>query len=483
MSMDSVYIGEMHKEMAYGYTTGSCAAGAAKAAAIGLLTGEVPKTIALDTPKGWTLKLPVTVVNQDDSIYRNILSEINNREEHQNCSDKKDNRNYGKKNTRKDSSKESVSVENRNTEYNISKNQFCCMIQKDSGDDPDITNGIHVYAIVSRCNSGESEETASHMISETETEIKTGEKSANQKEIVNHFETNSDIRDFGNLKIEIDGGVGVGRVTRAGLDQPIGNAAINSVPRQMIEQEVRNVCEDLEYTGALKVMICIPEGVEIAKKTFNPRLGIEGGISVLGTSGIVEPMSKKALLDTIQVELNVVRNQGYETLVIAPGNMGMDYMKTTYDYDLDHAVKCSNFVGETIDMAVALGFKKILYISHIGKAIKVAGGIMNTHSNDADCRMEILSAACLRNGLPAEHAIQILNMLTTEEAFCYLKEQDKLEKVAPYLVNQIQAHLEKRAGDGIEIGVITFSSKLGELGKTKNAITLLNDGCKNHGMN
>ena len=139
--------------------------------------------------------------------------------------------------------------------------------------------------------------------------------------------------------IEIDGGIGVGRVTRPGMDQPVGNAAINHVPRQMIEAEVLEVCRMADYKGALKVIISIPKGVELAEKTFNPRLGIVGGISVLGTSGVVEPMSSQALLDTIRLELNMRHAQNRQIAAVSPGNYGLDYlMKETYGYDLDASV-------------------------------------------------------------------------------------------------------------------------------------------------
>ena len=151
--------------------------------------------------------------------------------------------------------------------------------------------------------------------------------------------------------IHIDGGKGVGRVTKPGLDQPVGNAAINHVPREMIEKEVQEVCALADFCGVLHITISVPDGERLAEQTFNPRLGIVGGISILGTSGIVEPMSSQALLDTIKVELNQKKAEGYGIAAVSPGNYGLDYMKKTYDYDLDRSVKCSNFIGDTIDMA------------------------------------------------------------------------------------------------------------------------------------
>ena len=227
-----------------------------------------------------------------------------------------------------------------------SERAVSCAVVKDGGDDPDVTTGACIYAGVI---------------------LSVGEETDR-------------------ATIRIDGGEGVGRVTKPGLDQPVGNAAINHVPREM-----------LDYTGGLEIEISVPTGAKLAAGTFNPRLGIVGGISILGTSGIVEPMSNQAILDTIKVELNQRRAQGFDYVAVAPGNYGLDFMQTRYGYNLDRSVKCSNFIGQTIDMAADMGFQKLLLTGHIGKLIKVAGGIMNTHSREADCRMEILAALAVKH--------------------------------------------------------------------------------------
>ena len=225
-------------------------------------------------------------------------------------------------------------------------------VVKDSGDDPDVTSGSKICATVTADNRGDGE-----------------------KEL-----------------LQIDGGKGVGRVTRPGLDQPVGNAAINHVPREMITREVQEVCRICDFHGTLHILISVPDGEALAERTFNPRLGIVGGISILGTTGIVEPMSSQALKETIRVELRQQRAEGQTIAAVSPGNYGLDFMQQTYGYDLDRSVKCSNFIGETIDMAAELGFCAMLLTGHIGKLIKVAGGIMNTHSHEGDCRMELLAA-------------------------------------------------------------------------------------------
>lgn len=351
-----------------GYTTGSCAAGAAKAAAWMLLYQQEIRTVSLMTPKGIKLSLELhDIKRQDDMV--------------------------------------------------------SCAVRKDGGDDPDATNGILVYAEVRTC------------------------------------------RESG---IFIDGGEGVGRVTKPGLEQPVGSAAINRVPRRMISEGIQEICEAAGYTGGISVMISIPEGAAIAEKTFNPRLGIVGGISVLGTSGIVEPMSEAALIRSIQVEMNMLTAQGAEYLLITPGNYGQAFVREHMKLDLEKAMKCSNFVGETIDMAVADGIRGILFVAHIGKFIKVAGGIMNTHSRCADSRAELMAAFALRAGATLEQTRAILDTLTTEEAIALLEQYGLKEAVMPLIVERIIYYLDHRAYGKLELGLVLFSNEHGLLGMTDN---------------
>lgn len=362
--------------MRYGFTTGSCAAAAAKAAAYMLLSGRQKNTITIETPKG----IPYTA---------EILEIVRGEKAVQ------------------------------------------CAVRKDGGDDPDITSGALIYAEVS---------------------------------LIDHTRTQAT-----DTRIHIDGGIGVGRVTKPGLDQPVGNAAINHVPREMIAKEVLEVCDLMDYKGNLQVIISVPEGKAIAKQTFNPRLGIVGGISILGTSGIVEPMSNQALLDTIRVELNQRRAEGFDYIAVAPGNYGLDFMKKAYGYDLDKSVKCSNFIGATIDMAVECGFTRMLLTGHIGKLIKVAGGIMNTHSKEADCRMELLSAFAIHEGAGADVAAKILDCVATEEAVRLLREAGKQQEVMDYAMERIMFYLNKRAGGRMQIDCIMYDNTFGELAKSKEA--------------
>lgn len=364
--------------MRFGFTTGSCAAAAAKAATYMLLTGKEKNEITIETPKG----IP----------YHAEIVEITRQE-----------------------------------------NRVRCAVIKDGGDDPDVTTGCHVFA-----------------------EVCYGEAPG-----------------AGGAWVEIDGGEGVGRVTLPGLDQPVGNAAINHVPREMIEKEVLEVCSVCDYRGGLKVVISVPEGRELAEKTFNPRLGIIGGISILGTSGIVEPMSSKALLETIRVELKQKRALGQTAVAVSPGNYGLDFMKQTYDYDLDKSVKCSNFIGDTIDMAKELGFSGMLLTGHIGKLIKVSGGIMNTHSKEGDCRMELLAAAGLHAGCDGDTARAILGTAVTEEGIRILMDAGCLEKAMEYVMDRILFFLRKRAGDAFRMECMTYCNQNGLLAKSDGAEELL----------
>lgn len=363
------------KKMRTGYTTGSCAAAAAKAAVCMLLSGEVIQQVRLMTPKGVELDLEVEQIQR---------------------------RQHGVR----------------------------CAVRKDSGDDPDVTNGIYVYA---------------------------------------------EVRKEPEPGIYLDGGEGIGRITKKGLEQPVGAAAINRVPRQMILEAVKEQSIRYGYQGGLSVIISAPEGKKLAAKTFNPRLGIENGISILGTSGIVEPMSEKALTDTIFLEMKMLKENGIDRCCVVPGNYGRDFLAEQLGVDTDQAVKCSNYIGEMIDAAVNLEMRSLLLIGHIGKLIKVAAGVMNTHSRQADCRMEVLAAYAAAEGASAECVQAILSCITTTEALELLKEKGILSGVMERVMERIDFHLRHRAGGSLQVEAIVFSTEDGILGKTKRAEALLKE--------
>ncbi len=225
----------------------------------------------------------------------------------------------------------------------------------------------------------------------------------------------------------------------------------------------------MDYRGSLQVEISVPKGEELGRNTFNPRLGIVGGISILGSSGIVEPMSSQALLDTIQAELRQRRAMGFRYVAVSPGNYGLDFMRETYGYDLDRSIKCSNFIGETIDMAVGLGFQKMLLAGHVGKLVKVAGGIMNTHSREADCRMELLAACAIKEQVDPSQICKVLDCATTEEAIPILKESGKLQHVMDRVAERVCYYMERRAGGRMEADCILYANGFGELAKSREA--------------
>ena len=376
--LEDYYVIRNQKKLRFGYTTGSCAAGAARGAARLLLGEDEISEVELMTPKGILLHLEIL--------------------------DRK-----------------------------RSENAASCAVRKDAGDDPDTTNGILVYAKVEK------------------------------------FLIRSDMED----RIVIDGGIGVGRVTKPGLSQKVGEAAINPVPRAMILQAVEEIADQYHYEGGLKVTISVPEGEKIARKTFNPRLGIVGGISILGTSGIVEPMSEKALIDSIRVEMTQHAAMGEQYMLVTPGNYGADYLREHMELPFENNIKCSNYVGETIDMAVDMGVKGILFISHIGKFVKVAAGIMNTHSHSADARMEVLCSNAIRAGGDLACARSILQCNTTDEALRVLDENHILKETMKEITDRIQFYLDHRSYQQILLGAVIFSNEYGYLGQTANAAELI----------
>lgn len=315
-------------------------------------------------------------------------------------------------------------------------NRVRCAVVKDGGDDPDVTTGLHVTA-----------------------------------------EVRAEERADGTLEIQIEGGPGVGRVTLPGLDQPVGNAAINRVPRQMIEKELSEVAELLDFRGRIRVILSVPGGEAAAERTFNPRLGIEGGISILGTTGIVEPMSTRAILDTIRVELNQRKALGDRIAAVSPGNYGLNFMKETYGYDLNRSVKCSNYVGDTVDMVREMDFRGMLLTGHIGKLIKVSGGIMNTHSKEGDTRMELLAAGVIRAGGSMDTLRGILNCRVTEEALGIIQAESPalLRKSMESVMDRILYYLRKRAGEELPVECILYSNEFGLLAASPGAMDMLEE--------
>lgn len=375
MEEKHIYCGT--KKMRCGYTTGSCAAAAAKAAAEALLTGQKVKSVDIILPKGENLRLDIS-------------------------------------------------------ECIINNNSAFCSVIKDSGDDPDITNGIEVCAEVSLIDSG----------------------------------------------VEIVGGKGIGTVTKPGLDQPVGEAAINSVPRKMITRSVGEAAEMHEYSGGFRVVISVPRGEELAHKTFNPRIGIVGGISIIGTTGIVEPMSNSALIETIRTEANIRRSEGRKVLVLTVGNYSEMFISENLPQLSEQCVMCSNFIGDAIDIGITLGFENILIYGHIGKLVKLGSGIMNTHSSYADGRMETLITCGALAGLDNSLLCRFNECVTTDAALDILYESGEEQKLLDILTERIHSYLQARAKGSARIGAVIFSYQHDLLLKTEYADEIIDMAVK-----
>ena len=367
-----LYRQEGTKKLRCGYTTGTCAALAAQAAARALLLHERPEKATLLTPKGVEVSAPVEELEVGEGFAR-------------------------------------------------------CAIRKDAGDDIDVTDGILIFAQVRPIPQG----------------------------------------------IQVDGGKGVGRVTKPGLNQPVGQAAINQVPRQMINQALSQVLEEGDCACGLEAIISIPQGEELAAKTFNPNLGIVGGLSVLGTSGIVEPQSLEALQKSIEVEIKMHRAQGEKQLILTPGNYGEAFIKTYAPLPPWPQVKCANFIGASLDYCAQYGYEKVLLVGHLGKFVKLAGGVMDTHSRLADCRMEILAAHAALAGGETSLIGQIMEAATTDGALELLQKAGLWEKVRQSLLHKIQYHLERRAAGNFSVGAVVYNNIQGFLGETSQVKGLL----------
>ena len=366
------YINRDGKMLRCGFTTGSCAAAAAKAAAQMLVTQREVRRVELLTPAG--------ILFQADVGERFFDSQ-----------------------------------------------SASCAVRKDGGDDPDVTDGMLIYARV---------------------EYAPGE-------------------------IAIQGGEGIGRVTKAGLDQPVGEAAINSTPRQMIAQAVRDVFTGNGVDSGAKVTVYAPEGKALAAKTYNPRMGIEGGISVIGTTGIVEPMSHTALIETIRLEERVRRAEGKQSLLLTLGNYSRSFLAEQMPFLLDQSVTCSNYIGEAIDAALAYGFENILLIGHVGKLVKLGAGIMNTHSAQADGRMEVLVTCGVIAGVSLDILQKLPDCATVDAALDELGAAGMKEQTAAVLMRRAQYYLNAKVKGLAKIGAVMFSFKHGIVGKTPEAQALI----------
>ena len=368
------YIIKDNKKLRMGYTTGTCATAAAKAAAFMLLNDCYINNISIVTLKG--IKIDIEILDID----------------------KKD-------------------------------DYVSCAVKKDSGDDPDVTNGILIYAKVSKNNTKE---------------------------------------------IFIDGGIGIGRVTKPGLDQSVGFAAINSTPRKTIKEEVQKIIDETHFPNGLDVIISAPMGEEIAKRTFNPKLGIVGGISILGTKGIVVPMSEDAIIDTIKTEMRMHLACKEVDCLFTPGNYGETFLKDNYNITKDKVIQCSNYIIDAINYANEVNFKSITLVGHIGKMIKLAGGMVNTHSKYGDNRMETFYEISKKYGLSEDGLNKIKEAVTTDEMIKIIDNEKLLNPVMEEVVRKIIDVVNHKMNNKIEFDVIVFSNVYGLLASSKPVKEILN---------
>ncbi len=356
------------QQLRQGYTTGSCAAAAAQAAAMLLLTGQSPQRVTLHTPKGKTLCLTPECAHFEGQA-------------------------------------------------------AVCAIQKDSGDDPDVTNGIRIFASVCRQEQG----------------------------------------------IRIDGGKGIGKVTRPGLANPVGSAAINPAPRAQITAAVEKAAQLCCYHGGFHIVISAEHGEEIARQTYNAHLGIVGGISILGTSGIVEPMSEAAIMETTHLELDSIFASGQRIAFLCPGNYGADFARDVLGLDLERAVKVSNFIGDALDYAVYKGFPRILLVGHAGKLVKLAAGVMNTHSSVADGRQEIFTAYAALCGAPATVLESLMGSATVDACIALLDQAGLRDAVLSKIGKAIETRLAARLRGKSEVQYMMFTNQYGLLAYSAGA--------------
>ena len=394
------YVIKNQKKLRLGITTGTCSAAAAQAAAMQLLLGAESHAVTLRTPKGMTVSVPVYLLEADaDRVSYKVV--------------------------------------------------------KDSGDDPDVTNGTDVCVTVAYAKQRVREQTDGR------------EGFDGSQDRTCAFTSES----FPFLTL--DGGIGIGRVTKEGLEQAVGQAAINRVPRQMIFAVVGDVCEKANVCEPLHITVWMPEGETLAKRTFNPKLGIEGGLSILGTSGILEPMSEQAIVATIETEIRQLHAVGEEKVLVTPGNYGQAYASEYLGLDLAKSVKSSNYIGDTIDLAISYSMKDFLLVGNIGKLVKLAAGIFNTHSKVADGRGEIFAVHAAMAGAGADVVQKIYNCINTDRMLDVLEREGLRKPVMQSILAAIEKHVAGRIGDAMRFGVIVFSEKYGYLGQTADTAVVL----------
>ena len=293
----------------------------------------------------------------------------------------------------------------------FSKNTAMCIVIKDGGDDPDVTHGAEII-----------------------TEITLTERPG---------------------EIEIDGGEGVGRVTKPGLGLEIGSAAINPTPKKMIRENISEIAQDLLGNHGVKVMISVPKGRDLAMKTDNPRLGIIGGISILGTSGIVVPYSTASFAASIRQSIEVTRAMGDDTVVLTTGGRSEDFTRKLFDLP-DHCfVQMGDFSGYTVQVCAKNGIKKAYVAGFIGKLAKMSMGVKQTHVTGSKVDMEFLSGLAKRCGAPQDVQDAIKKANTARHVFEIINEKN-ISGFFDTICEEAHRQLGKYSENKFEIKVIMF---------------------------
>lgn len=365
MAIDQ-YVMRDGRRLRCGYTTGTCAAAAARGAAMILAGMDPGGVVDIDTPRGWRLSIPLAGRDAGEGWAR-------------------------------------------------------CTVIKDAGDDPDVTNGLAVTACVALDDG-------------------TG--------------------------VRFAAGPGVGTVTRRGLAVPPGEAAINPVPRRMIAGAVTAV---LGGERGVLVTVSAPGGEELARRTFNGRLGITGGISILGTTGIVEPLSHDAVTESLELGIAQARAEGVCAVAMVPGSLGERWTLEVLGVPAPRILIAGNHVGFMLRRAAEQGIVAVLLSGHLGKLVKVAGGIFETHSAVADARMEVLGAHYTAWSGDVEALRRIMACVTTSEALEIAGDRAFLDSLADTVSRRAAEH----AGGGMTVAAALFDDAGAVRGMSAGAASLV----------
>ncbi|HET6517997.1 MAG TPA: cobalt-precorrin-5B (C(1))-methyltransferase [Nitrosopumilaceae archaeon] len=339
-----------------GFTTGTCATAAAKAAILSIIKQQKIRDVNVTLPKGNFIKIKIEACK-------------------------------------------------------FSTNSARCSVIKDGGDDPDVTHGAEIIADV--ClneNSGQ---------------------------------------------VEITGGDGVGIVTKPGLGLEINKPAINPVPKQMINSNLNEVAKEILSKNGIKIIISVPKGKELALKTDNPRLGIVGGISILGTSGIVIPYSTASFAASIRQNLDVSLALGNNIVVLTTGGRSEEFSKKLVDLPEHCFVKMGDFSGYTIQQCAKKGIKKAYVVGFIGKISKMAMGIKQTHVKGSKVNMDFLAELAKDSGAN-ENLVSQIKKANTARHVQEIIQENKLDEFFTKICSKVYEHMVEYSENKVELEIVLY---------------------------